>query len=439
VKTINGWIADLWSWRGGWLASAISWGMFLVALCYFTVVGLLLWKGYVWAYIFYAERPFAHLFGGLAFLFGWHYVRRGYKNDAAAWRALGGRCLLLTVAVLLSAAIGEVGLRLILMRQQQAQSLTRLQEMVLRNQPRPVRSLHPMSFIIQPSADKNLVFELQPNLNTNFGHRLVRTSRQGFREDRDYPVERLPNSVRIIGLGDSGMFGWSIEQGGNYMDVLEQRLQQRDDGVLYEVINMAVPGYNTALEIEMLRSKGLAFRPDIVVVGWCENDFQLPYFLLERENFMRRDYSYLYAFIFNRTNLAEIVMGERVKDMRAFDEDALAPGLKTGAQVTGVERALNTLKSMAAGHGFRALVFGPMGDDILAICRRVDVPYYNTRERIPRDRYPAEWAVHFMHPSPEGHRALAEHLEEALEERDWFQPNKENRTSNVQHSTSNVE
>ena len=65
--------------------------------------------------------------------------------------------------------------------------------------------------------------------------------------------------MRIVGIGDSGMFGWNVEQGEDYLSVLRSNLTARANGVSYEVLNLGVPGYNTQIEVESLRSKGLAY------------------------------------------------------------------------------------------------------------------------------------------------------------------------------------
>ena len=58
----------------------------------------------------------------------------------------------------------------------------------------------------------------------------------------------------------------------------------------------------------------------------------------------------------------------------------------------------------------------------MRLCRETGVDYYNTCEKIPVGKYPDNYAIHFMHPAPAGHRVLAEHLERELAERGWLKP-----------------
>ena len=83
---------------------------------------------------------------------------------------------------------------------------------------------------------------------------------------------------------------------------------------------------------------------------------------------------------------------------------------------------MRDLKALSEQHGFKVIVMGSMRREALEICDRVGLPYYDLNQRIARDAYPEEWAVHFMHPRPEGHRVLAERLEAELIKRGWLPP-----------------
>jgi hypothetical protein len=183
-----------------------------------------------------------------------------------------------------------------------------------------------------------------------------------------------------------------------------------------------VPGYNTQLEVEALRDKGLKYKPDVVVIGWCLNDFYLPFFMLQKENFRRRDVSYLYDLLFNRAHFIEAAAGHQFVDRHEMEFSQIDEHMKAGADAAGVTAALRDLKAMGAENGFEVLVFGPMEKDIKSICDEVGVAYCSTLDEIPVDKYPLEWAVHFMHPRAPGHKVLAELLGKQLQERGWLDP-----------------
>ncbi|HMP74994.1 MAG TPA: GDSL-type esterase/lipase family protein [Kiritimatiellia bacterium] len=410
----------LWSLAGGWWGRLAVAGLILLACGFFLLTGLMAVYGIPWAYIVYAEAPYQNFFIGLGLLFAAWVVGKGWRSPARAWARLAGRCVMFGLSISISALAGELLLRAMLIRNQEQNSLDRLKHLRAMGRKLPVRSSHPMAHIIEPSDHSQLVYELQPNLEMEFGHRLVRTNADGMRDDRDYPVEKPAGVVRIIGIGDSGMFGWGVEQNEEYMSVLRARLAARGDGRVYEVMHLAVPGYNTQLEVESLRFKGLKYNPDIVVVGWCDNDFMLPFFMLQKEDYRRRDVSFLHLLLFDRESFLTKLAGAHFRDQRSFDRNQVAEELLAGTDVEGVEQAFRELQELGEKHGFRTLVFGSMRREAREICERVGLPYYDLRSRIPADRYPKEWSIHFMHPRAEGHAALAGHLEAELNRLGWL-------------------
>lgn len=403
----------------------MAWGFFALGIACLGLVGGMIYAGkpYAIPHVVYVEKPIPHFFCGMAALLAWHVLWRGYRYSGREWGAFAGKCALLTVSIAIALAGGEKFYRGYSKWKQEQNSLNRLRNLRKKGQPIQVYSSHALASIIAPSDDLKVVYSLQPHLDMQFGHRSLRTNADGMREDRDYPVDRQPNSVRIVGLGDSGIFGWNVEQGENYLDVLEQILNTRSNGVTYEALNMGVPGYNTRLEFESLRAKGLRYTPDVVIVGWCGNDYGLPFFLWEKERYDQSG-SMIYKLFFARTNMPSDA-GFRFRDQRNVDinhPEGVVPEALSGVDVKGVTEALKDFKKLSETQPFHLLVFGPMDERVMGICRELGIEYCNTYEHIAPDRYPPEWAVHFMHPRAQGHRVLAEHLEQELEKRGWLAP-----------------
>jgi lysophospholipase L1-like esterase len=87
----------------------------------------------------------------------------------------------------------------------------------------------------------------------------------GFR-DREHAVAKPAGVYRIVVLGSIAA-GLHVERNEDvFPPILERLLVQ--DGLRAEVINLAVSGYNTQQEVEMLREKGLQYHPDLVVVAY---------------------------------------------------------------------------------------------------------------------------------------------------------------------------
>lgn len=392
------------------------------AFCLFEVALIVAYGGaWTWNRFLHAMNPYSRLGVAAITLFGWYLLRHGLRNSAREWARFFGRLVLCSFSVGVALSAAEIALRIYLKRAQNAQSLDNLGRTPASDEDRRIRSGHPLSVIIRKSDNPRVVYELMPNLDRDFGHHGLRTNSQGMRDSGEYPVERRTNSVRIVGIGDSGMFGWECEQDENYMAVLESNLNRRADGVLYEVLNMGVPGYNTHLEVESLRAKGLRYKPDIVVVGWCNNDFQLPFFVAQEGQWDRRDVSFLMLLLFDRQAFADVAAGG-VKDQRDYDKTKVPEFFRAGADVEGVRRSFLDLKALGEKEGFHIYVIGNMRREAVEIVKGLGIHYFNTGERIPKGQYPAEFSVYEMHPRPGGHRVLAEHLEKELDQLGWLKP-----------------
>lgn len=94
----------------------------------------------------------------------------------------------------------------------------------------------------------------------------------GFRDDREYPLQKSPGTFRILVFGDSVTFGHGTLSETTYPFLLEQRLKAWRPDVRWEVWNLGVPGYNTAQELAYLREVGPIYQPDLVIVGFYPND-----------------------------------------------------------------------------------------------------------------------------------------------------------------------
>lgn len=92
------------------------------------------------------------------------------------------------------------------------------------------------------------------------------------RTSREYPLAKQPETFRILVLGDSVTFGHGSVAEHTYPRLLEDRLKAWRPDIDWQVWNAAVPGYNTSQELAHLLEVGPRFQPDLVVVGFFEND-----------------------------------------------------------------------------------------------------------------------------------------------------------------------
>ena len=88
--------------------------------------------------------------------------------------------------------------------------------------------------------------------------------------DREREYEKPPGRKRILVLGDSVVFGDDVYDFKNTMTrVLERMLDDED----IEVLNFGVTGYCTRAEVELLKVKGLRYKPDLVILLFVWNDY----------------------------------------------------------------------------------------------------------------------------------------------------------------------
>lgn len=152
--------------------------------------------------------------------------------------------------------------------------------------------------LVNLSSNNRIIYELKPYTFANYLGTHVSTNSSGFR-DRDYTETKPSHTARIVGIGDSTMFGHGVDDEQEYLSLLEDALKTVP-GRLWEVINTAVPGYNTVMEVEALKAKGLKYAPDIVIIGVDSNDSSLPNFIRIRENYFTLNKSFLREFASQR-------------------------------------------------------------------------------------------------------------------------------------------
>lgn len=115
-----------------------------------------------------------------------------------------------------------------------------------------------------------------------------RLNSHGFK-DVEFQVEKDPNTLRILGIGDSFAYG-VVPYDYNYYTRLEEKLKQRDDRL--EIINMGIPNLSPKDYLALLVTEGLALNPDQVILSFfIGNDF---------DDSKRSIESYSYVFSFGK-------------------------------------------------------------------------------------------------------------------------------------------
>lgn len=166
--------------------------------------------------------------------------------------------------------------------------------------PRP-RSLATLGQIIRKSANPRIVYELRPRLDVIFAGGHLTTSSLGHRGP-EVATQKAANTRRVVGIGDSYMFGQGVSDEETYLARLPQRTPV--SGPRFETVNLAVPGFNTSMEVAMLRARGQDLRPDLILIEIVGNDLDLPNFLWRAVNPWSPRRSFLLDFIRGRLSTA---------------------------------------------------------------------------------------------------------------------------------------
>ena len=99
----------------------------------------------------------------------------------------------------------------------------------------------------------------------------MRINAEGLR-DRSYPLDRQPDSWRLLLFGDSFVEGWGVREEDMVSRRLEARLRSEAAEALVEAINFGVAGYGTDQELLLFEKAGKGFRPDQVLLFFYAND-----------------------------------------------------------------------------------------------------------------------------------------------------------------------
>ena len=167
--------------------------------------------------------------------------------------------------------------------------------------------------LIKLNGNKAITYEFIPNLKGRSlglfdeipGGYEIEINSQGFRDNRDFPKEREKDTqFRIIGFGDSEMFGLGIDFDDTYGEVIERDLNARiENGKTVDFLNMAVPGYNTTMNVETFFEKGINFNPDLVLLAFHNDNLGLPSFIIKKDSPLSLRRSFFLFYISKYLNL----------------------------------------------------------------------------------------------------------------------------------------
>lgn len=246
--------------------------------------------------------------------------------------------------------------------------------------------------------------------------------------DVEHPLEKPPGTRRILGLGDSYLWGQGVRREDTMLARLEHLLNEHSTGPRFETINAGLPALNTRDQAALLRERGLQYSPDFVIVHFVPNDVEDGVF----HEGARRDFPGNEALAYLRPDrlshcsrawgwarqrfLMAKVTRAHVRRYAGLFEESSEPWQKCRA-------ALNEIHRTCAENGIRLLVavfpfyyeldgaypFQPAHDAVRTHCEQEGMPHLDLRAAYRAFKGPELW-VHPAdeHPNEIAHRVAAE-------------------------------
>jgi hypothetical protein len=228
---------------------------------------------------------------------------------------------------------------------------------------------------------------------------------------------------------------------------LETTLNAQTGDPRYEVLNFAAPGYNTALEVEVFLKKCLKYDPDLVIMHFNTNDYDVPGFMKPAQSFATLKKSYFLNFLLARW---QVLWGQQtqeemlpflfdrtlgLEESELLDEDPNFPAeYRHLVGKRSFLRAMDTLLDVTKARGIPVLVYvikaypgldpnytaNPFRDGQLALITQLSqekgffllnmyAPYRNYLKAHPEADEKVFWvSSEDSHPSAVAHRLEAE-------------------------------
>ncbi len=287
-------------------------------------------------------------------------------------------------------------------------------------------------------SDPVLPYRLAPGIHrtvtarTGEFRQTLAHNRDGFR-DVDHDLAKPAGTFRILGVGDSFTYGAGADFTNTYLHVLEQSLQAAMPTTRVEIIKAGIGGFSTESERLLVERYGLAYEPDLILVGFNATDLFEVHLGMEHvrvyEGYLKnadaRRLGYVGTWLVLHSHLARAlhhaVRRDTADDLhRRFES---SPEAREDAW-RRVSAELRRLRDAAAASGARVVVcFLPLDldqfrddlDRLRAACAPLGLRVVDTSGgliRAARDG-PVFWPRD-GHYTPLGYRAVARAIHDAL-------------------------
>lgn len=225
-------------------------------------------------------------------------VRRGHRATAAL-------TVMAVFSFVLAFVAAELGYRQLLIKHPKDRSVS------AKGAKEQKGTSYTYESMIRPNPDPGILYELKPDLDGFFGGYPLKSNSHGMRGP-EVDVRKGEGIIRVLGLGDSVMFGWAVSYEDTALTRIGRELALKT-GKVVESLNTGCPSYNTACEVATYRTKCRQYKPDVVVLIFMENDLGFPGLMLEP----------VYPFTLEKSYIAEQLrkkLAGRWKDAARYEQ-----------------------------------------------------------------------------------------------------------------------
>ena len=261
----------------------------------------------------------------------------------------------------------------------------------------------------------------------------------GWRDD-EHKRKKPTGVYRILGIGDSYLFGQGVKPQDRCLDRLGVLLSKSRPEQTIEVLNAGQLAYNTAMEARDLKKCGFDYQPDLVILHFVPNDVEsdiytkkakIEFFTEYTTGSLATDWMSQHSEVWAvlHRSLAGSLRG------RAYIRDSIASFTSDPQKWDSCQKSLEDIASICRDRNARLLIvafpffyelngqypFQPIHDHVRDYCAAAKIPFVDLRDSYRDFRGPELW-VHptDQHPNETAHRiaadAILRHMQEHAEE-----------------------
>lgn len=249
------------------------------------------------------------------------------------------------------------------------------------------------------------IIEDSPSKINNFREIKYTINSKGFR-DKNYSYVKPNGTYRIILIGDSYVFGGSVNDNETFDYFMEKKLNEMPLPKI-EVLNLGVWGFNTKHEVQRLKELGSKFSPDLVLMFYFQND-------LENEE-MADKMMYYFTHALERLNISSEKAFLAYKNMLKTQYQTTPLNVPSEQGFQEVNNSLKELNNLHKKYNFSLILFAfpsPLNQitNLKKVAKKYQWPFFNL-EKMGYD-YKNPWIVskYDKHPSVYAHKKIADFL-----------------------------